>query len=671
MKTNLPCFAAILLGLLAHAIPAGAQQDAALHIAPVFGDHMVLQQEKPVAVWGTSAPGSQVTVQFDGQTVQATADSSGKWKAQLAPMKAKPVKEQPPQVMKISDGKSTQEITDVLIGEVWLGSGQSNMNREVSASKAAAMQPIPGLRIMGEEKAGDGKKKETKLRWKSLDKDPREATGFSTMMLPFGRRLVSELDVPVGVMVGAAGGTDSGRWLAPGAGADPELLRVAVVYEKRYPEFKKQYEDDLAELAKETADWEARLLPFLRKHWAFLTKPDAKGVKNPEIEKFLASGGDLNKIQKLSELNKDQLRSLNNGLASLIKSAGPEAQEGLALVDDFVRATHPERLDLKPVWSFWHYGWGVGHPIPLEAAKPGVPKKPGAQAGDLFTNHIGPMVPYTIRGIVWDQGESGTGIPGIDQFTLMSALIKSWRAQWNEELPWIYVQKPSGEGCRLAYEAKDDSLPFQARLPEFIPDQNWGLYREIHIRIGTLPRTYMVASSDLNPGVHPGDKDRYGARAADVALNTVYGKPVQCFGPRYQSNKVEGNKMRLTFSQTGKGLVAAHAENPQGFEIAGADRKFVWAEARIISPDTVELWSDQVKEPVAARYAYGCRIPWANLFNKDGLPAATFRADTWTWEGQNPIFVWKMYYTESRRENWVWDPSPNVQAATQPEKKTN
>lgn len=173
----------------------------------------------------------------------------------------------------------------------------------------------------------------------------------------------------------------------------------------------------------------------------------------------------------------------------------------------------------------------------------------------------------------------------------------------------------------------------------------------------TLPKTYMVASSDLNPGVHPHDKDRYGGRAADVALNTVYGKPIQSFGPRYQSHQVAGNKLRLTFSQTGKGLVAAHTDNPQGFALAGADRKFVWAEARIIAPNAVELWSDQVKEPIAARYAYGCRIPWANLFNQEGLPAATFRTDTWTWEGQNPIFVWQMFFTESRRMNWVWTPA--------------
>ncbi|MCX7010544.1 MAG: hypothetical protein NTY53_25420 [Kiritimatiellaeota bacterium] len=629
-----------VVGISVLAGTASAQTHTALSVAPVFGDHMVLQQEKPVTVWGLAVPGSPVSVQFDGQTVKTTADNTGKWKLQLAPMKATSSTEQKPQVMTITDGKATLEINDVLIGEVWLGSGQSNM--EFTTKKIDG--DYPAIRLL------------TKTGWQpSIAKDFKT---FSNLMWNFGRNLQKNLNVPVGLLVGAAGGTDSGRWLALGAGADPELLRVAAIYEKRYPEFKKQYEDDVAELAKEDTDWEARLLPYLLKHWACMTELGAKkGEKNPHTEKFVAGGGDLNKIQKLSELNQEQLKCLNGSLSRLINSNGPEVNEGLALVDDFVRATHPERLDLKPCWLSWHYGWGIRHPIPLQAAKPGVPKKPDAQAGNLFTNHIAPLVPFAIRGILWDQGESGTGIPGVDQFTLMSALIKSWRAQWNEELPWIYVQKPSGEGCRLAYEKKDESVPFQAKLPEFIPDPNWGLYREIHIRIGTLPKTSMVASSDLNPGVHPHDKDRYGGRAADVALNTVYGKPVQCFGPRYQSRQVAGNKLRLTFSQTGKGLVAAHADNPQGFEIAGADKQFVWAEARIIAPDTVELWSDQVKKPVAARYAYGCRIPWANLFNQDGLPAATFRTDDWTWEGQNPIFVWKMYYTESRRENWVWEPS--------------
>ena len=125
--------------------PAVDVADPALRAAAVFGDHMVLQQGKPAPVWVTSAPGAIVTVQFDGQTVNATADDAGKWKLTLAPMKAKPITEQKPQVMKISDGKDTLEVNDALIGEVWLGSGQSNMNREIPAAKAAAMQAVPGL----------------------------------------------------------------------------------------------------------------------------------------------------------------------------------------------------------------------------------------------------------------------------------------------------------------------------------------------------------------------------------------------------------------------------------------------------------------------------------------------------------------------------------------------
>lgn len=625
--------------------PAAVVAENKFHAAAPFGDHMVLQQAKLVPIWGQCAPGATVTVQFDGQSVQGTGDSSGKWKVQLAPMKARPITEQQPQVMKISDGKETQEISDVLIGEVWLGSGQSNMNREVSAAKAAAMQPIPGLRI----------RLEIGNPWKSLDKDPKEAAGFSTMMLPFGRRLVEELKVPVGIIVGAAGGTDSGRWLAPGAGADPELQRVATLYEKRYPEFQKQYEKDVADLAQENADWEAALLPFLRKHWDYLKTENAKG-KDSFIEKFVTGGGDLSKVQKLGDLNKEQLKFLDEALTPLIKSEGPEGKEGLALVDDFVRAHHPERLDLKPCWLSWHYGWGIRHPMPLQPEKPGVPKKPTDAAGDLFTTHVSPFVPFAIRGILWDQGESGTGIPGIDQFTLMSALIKSWRAQWAEELPWIYIQKPSGEGCRLVYEPKDEAVPFQAELPEFVPDPNWGLYREIHIRIRNVPKTYPVASSDLGPGVHPQDKERYGRRAGETALHTIYGKELQCFGPTYQSSKVEGNKMRITFRETGSGLLAAHAENPQGFVLAGTDQKFYWADARIISTDTVELSCAKVKEPVAARYAFGSYIPWANLFNKEGIPAATFRTDNWTWEGENAVFVWKLFFSQMRRMNWIWDP---------------
>ena len=178
------------------------------------------------------------------------------------------------------------------------------------------------------------------------------------MMLPFGKRLVQELNVPVGVIVGAAGGTDSGRWLAKGAGGDPELRRVAALYEKRFPEYQKQYEKDKADLEKENAEWLAALLPFLQKHWDYLKTENAKG-KNSAIEQFLATGGDVFKVQTLTAMNKDQLKLLDEALTPLIKNNGPEGKDGLALVDEFVRAHYPERLDLKPFWLSWHYGWGV------------------------------------------------------------------------------------------------------------------------------------------------------------------------------------------------------------------------------------------------------------------------------------------------------------------------
>lgn len=641
---------AIALTALALSAPLFAQQDLALKIAPIFGDHMVVQQEKPVPVWGTASPGAAVGVKFDGQTVKATADADGKWKLDLAPMKAKPVAEQQPQVMTISDGRTTVEVRDVLLGEVWLGSGQSNMNREISEKDASALAPMPGLRIRA---TVDGP-------WVSLDQDAKGLKGFSTLLFPFGQRLSEEIKVPIGLMVSAVGGTASGRWAPKDAGADAEVLRMAALYQQRFPAMQKQYDDDEATMEKETADWYAALLPYLRKYEPLMVAPDAKGKPNPSAEKWKASGVDLSKIATLGALTKDQRKLLNSVLGSFIKTydGKPEVAEGLAIVDDFMRARHPAWLDLKPFWLSWQYGWGVEPALPLQPEKPAAPKAPPTAAGDLFQKHVEPLIPFAIRGIVWDQGESGTGWPGIDQFTLMSALIKGWRARWSDDLPWIYVQKPSGEGCRLVYDAKDQARPFQAQLPEFLPDPNWGLFREIHTRIMALPKTTMVATSDLAPGIHPPDKNRYGRRAADVALNKVYGRPVQALGPIYQSHAVSGDRMRITFREAGKGLVAAHAESPQGFMVAGADRKFVWANARIISPDTVEVWSDAVKAPDAVRYAYAYAIPWANLFNQDGLPAATFRTDDWTWEGENPTWLVKLYAASLRRTNWVWEPAP-------------
>jgi sialate O-acetylesterase len=250
--------------------------------------------------------------------------------------------------------------------------------------------------------------------------------------------------------------------------------------------------------------------------------------------------------------------------------------------------------------------------------------------GYLFEAHLRPVVGYAMRGVLWDQGESGTALGSVDQYTLMGALIRGWRKEWNiGEFPFIYVQKPSGFGCAWDY---DDPITAKGQpissLPPKVPATGEGLNVETHIRIMTYPNVGMAISTDLGEGIHPANKSGYGRRAARVALGMVYGKPIEYYGPIYASHAVDGKAIRVKFTHCDRGLAFRHSDKLQGFAVAGDDKVFRWADARI-DGDSVVVTCAEVEQPVAVRYAWGSNRTWANLFNADGLPAVTFRTDAW------------------------------------------
>jgi sialate O-acetylesterase len=227
-----------------------------------------------------------------------------------------------------------------------------------------------------------------------------------------------------------------------------------------------------------------------------------------------------------------------------------------------------------------------------------------------------------IRGILWDQGESGSGIEWVDQYTMMGALIRGWRRELGQpDVPFLYVQKPNGGGC--AWDPADPVTRYAdqfAPLPKTVPENAigpFGIDRGEYIRLRKHDRTFMVPSTDLGGTTHPGCKSGYGA---------VYGRKIAFSGPTYAGHAIEGDKVRVRFTHVGQGLAFRHAEKLQGFAVAGAEGKLHWADAAI-DGDTVVVSSPAVASPVAVRYAWAAGIAWANLFNKDGLPAVSFRTD--------------------------------------------
>lgn len=510
-------------------IPAAVRADVKL--PPVLSSHMVLQRDVAAPIWGTADPGEEVTVSVTGQmkktavagqTKKTTADAMGRWKVALDPLTVSG------EALTLTvKGKNELTLTDILVGDVWLGSGQSNMAGGVRGyapndeglQKILAAAPYPKIRLISQ--GGKG--------WQLAT--PESVPGYSAILFSFGAKLQAELDVPIGLMQGAVGGTPSGYWLTE------DMLRADAPCREQAAAFAKTYDHDAA-----VAQYEKQLAAF----------------------------------------NEAQAKAKAEG---------------------------------KP------------------APKMATPKKP-AKAGEstgvighLYKAHVLPYAPFAIRGVLWDQGESGTAITGVDQYHVMGALIKGWRQEWGQDFPFLYVQKASGGGT--AWDLEDPITKNASKfapLPKQAPAAGLGLNREMHIKIQQHPNTAMVIATDLGSGVHPTNKSGYGARAARTALGFAYKKPVEFSGPLYASHAVEGNKIRIKFTHIGQGLAARHAETLQGFELAGADKAYHWADA-VIDGDTVVVSSKAVPEPVAARYAWSNDAPWANLFNKDGLPAQTFRTD--------------------------------------------
>lgn len=523
MKSSLPLLSFLLL--------TSALQ-AEVKLSKVFTPHMVLQRGMAVPVWGTAAPGEKVDVSFAGQTKSTAADDKGAWRVKLDALKASTE----PRTLTISN----QKIDDVLVGDVWVGSGQSNMDMVVASYTqgdpvldAASKQTYPNLRLL---------RKDANATWEQAT--PETNPKFSALLFSFGFALQKEIDVPVGLMVGAVGGTPSGFWLSEemyrsDAACAEAVKKFAPTY--KYDELLAKYAVDKAKFDVEFAQWKL--------------------------------------------------------LADTAKKAGKEVPRG-------PRAPQ-----------------GVGKAGETNFGK----------VGQLFEAYVRPYVGYAIKGVLWDQGESRTNIVGVDQVTLMGALIGGWRKAWGQgDFPFLYVQKPSGGGCAFDYTQPMNRLAEKfAPLPKTIPNNPDVEYSHVAFeKLMKYPNTHMVISSDLGNGIHPPNKSGYGARAVQVAQAVAYDKGNEYLGPQLASHSIQGDKIMLKFKHTGKGLAFKNGDKLQGFMIAGADKKFVWADA-VIEGGAVIVSNKDVPQPAAVRYAWSNAFQWANLFNQEGLPAQPFRTDDW------------------------------------------
>lgn len=488
----------VLGGLVAMAGSATAE----VRLPNIFSDHMVLQRGQDNRVWGRADAGAEVTVTIGDQTHTATADGSGHWSVMLAPMEVGA-----PKTLRVNSGDDQVAITDVLVGEVWICSGQSNMQWPVARSQDLDLEVAaandPEIRMINFPQVGSQEPiwSHDERRWMVCS--PETVSQFSAVGYFFGRQLHQTLGVPVGLINNAWGGSAAEAWVPR------EVL----------------------------AENEAMYGPLLER-WQ-------------QTEQQAAA---LREAEQLNQGQRRQLANLNRRL--------------------------------------------------------GGNQNPGNIYNGVLSSHIG----YGIQGAIWYQGESNAG-RAYQYRDLFPLLISHWREVWGEgDFPFYWVQ--------LADFRKESPEPQESA---------WAELREAQtMTMDKLDNTGQAVIIDRGEGkdIHPRDKQTVGRRLARWALANEYGLEIDYQSPRYASMEQQGNKMVLSFDHVGAGWRPFDVNRPIGFAIAGEDRRFVWADAKILKDGRIEVSSDQVADPVAVRYGWADN-PVVNMFNQDDLPLTPFRTDDW------------------------------------------
>ncbi len=591
----------------------------------MFSDHAVFQRERPIPVWGWADPGERVQVSFGGTRGEATADSAGRWRIDLPARGAGG-----PSTLTVT-GRHTVLVRDVLVGEVWIASGQSNMAFALSGATTASAD-IPnaaddGLRLLTVPQATSLKPLEQfPARWAAAT--PDTVRGFSAVAYYFARELRQKLGVPVGLIHTSWPGTQAEEWTDPASLRSdgdfrPIPSRWDAVAAETYGLEERPLGFDLVFRdfrwnkgapvdGQWTYTWDAaRLTAFERAGSTAKLSGQLRAGDSSQLKlEFGTRPGDFSRYTGL------RFRLAGRGLFK-IHVLQPTITDWDNYATQVIEATPEEREIEIPFSALRQAGWGVKHAFTPQALtaiviEPQLGKAPARPPSGLYNAMISPLVPYAIRGAIWYQGEGNSG-RSAQYRKLLPAMIRGWRAAWGEgDFPFLIVQLPN----------------YRERKPE-PGESGWAELREAQLKTLELPATGLAVTIDLGEAadVHPHNKRPVGERLARWALGTTYGLPGVYSGPIYRDMVAEGSRIRIRFRERGGSLASLDGGPLRGFAIAGEDRRFVPAGA-VIDGGTVLVHSDSVPHPVAVRYAWADN-PDCNLGNANGLPASPFRTDSW------------------------------------------
>lgn len=508
---------------LALSLLAPTSSLAELSVPHFFSDHMVLQRQASVSIWGKAEPGAEISLAFKGASTLVKANAKGIWKGRILTGKA----DAKGSTLKIATIEKKILIKDVLVGEVWFASGQSNMvfpmGRVPAYEELMSKANHPLIRFFNAPTITSvDPRDDIEGEWSLCS--PKTVPGYSAVAFFFARKLHKDLGVPIGVIKSAWGGkpveTFTSREALNTLPGTKRLVEAAVYADQNYdPE-------------KAKAVYETRLENWKTAVTAWNEKPAAERKRRPR--------------------------------------------------------------------------------------KPAVPKRPldtEGKPGVLFNSMINPFVGYTIQGAIWYQGEGNAKVGAVPYDQTLPLMINDWRSRWQDDFSFYYVQLAN------------------YRTPSTEPGNNdpWPLLQDrMRLVLETTPKTGMAIINDVGEAkdIHPKNKHDVGERLALWALAKDYGKDITYSGPLFRSSKVKGGAIQVSFDQSGSGLKSRGGALKR-FEIAGKDKVWHWADAKVTSKNTVTVSSKSVRKPIAVRYAWAANPEGANLVNSEGLPASVFRTDDW------------------------------------------
>ncbi|WP_310560561.1 sialate O-acetylesterase [Flavobacterium sp.] len=623
-----------------------------VRLPKLISDGMILQRDTKIKIWGWSAPNEKIAIDFLNKKHKIQANDKGEWELQLPNQKAGG-----PYAMKIVASNAV-EINDILIGDVWLCSGQSNMAMTVGAVRdlyeneiaSSENKFIRNFEVPREYEFNVARTDLSGGSWVSAN--PTTVTKFSAAGYFFAKELYAKYKIPIGMINSSYGGTPIHAWLSEEA-LKPFPTSYNEIQELKNPDFVKSIENKDIELEKSwnvnllsndeglatkgnwasnltnIQDWQEAKIPGM---WNGTALEKIYGVvwykKEIEVSKDFASnestlklgtmmGADSTYVNgKFIGYTKDQWSSRKYTIPA---SALVEGKNTITIRLERKRGnggfveglqyelvgSNEENMNLKGIWK---YKIGFNQDALPNAVN--LRWKPTS----LYNSMIQPLKKYAVKGAIWYQGEGNAAKPK-EYAQLLPALIGELRSVFNNpNMPFLYVQLPN--------YMKPNSNPSES---------NWALLRESQLKTLSVPNTGMATTLDLGEwnDIHPHKKKEVGTRLALVAQNLVYGdSKVICYGPKYKSMQIEDNKIVLDFETFGSSMQFKGKGTHTNFAIAGEDKKFVWAEAKIEN-GKITVWSAAIPNPVAVRYAWADNPDGEKLFNSEGLPASPFRTDSW------------------------------------------